>query len=37
MVARKKGVPLNEDALIYMLKKKYPAVDNSTRTTTRRS
>jgi hypothetical protein len=28
MVARKKGVPLNEDALIYMLKKKYPAVDN---------
>src|SRR6056297_1710424 len=28
MVARKKGVALNEDALIYMLKKKYPAVDN---------
>ncbi len=28
MVARKKGVPLNEDALIHLLKKKYPAVDN---------
>ncbi len=28
MVARKKGVQLNEDALIYLLKKKYPTVEN---------
>ena len=28
MVARKKKVPLNEEALLYMLKKKYPTVDN---------
>lgn len=28
MVARKKGVPLNEEALIHLLKKKYPAVEN---------
>ncbi|MDG4648236.1 ATPase [Roseibacterium sp. SDUM158017] len=28
MVARKKGVPLNEESLIHLLKKKYPAVEN---------
>ena len=28
MVAKKKKVPLNEEALLYLLKKKYPTVDN---------
>ncbi len=28
MVARKKKVPLNEESLIHLLKKKYPTVDN---------
>lgn len=27
MVARKKGMPLDEDALIYMLEEKYPTID----------
>jgi hypothetical protein len=29
MVARKKKMPLNEEALIYMLKAKYPTIDNN--------
>ncbi|WP_027259871.1 ATPase [Leisingera aquimarina] len=28
MVARKKGMPLDEGALVHLLKKKYPAIDN---------
>lgn len=28
MVARKKKIPLNEEALMYLLKKKYPTIDN---------
>ena len=28
MVARKKGVPLEEDALVHLLKVKYPTIDN---------
>ena len=28
MVARKRKMPLNEDALIYLMKKKYPLIDN---------
>lgn len=29
MVARKKQIPLNEEALLYMLKVKYPTIDNN--------
>lgn len=29
MIARKKKMPLNEDALIYLLKQKYPTIDNN--------
>ncbi|MEJ2023194.1 MAG: ATPase, partial [Maritimibacter sp.] len=28
MVARKKGVPLDEASLVHLLKKKYPTIDN---------
>ncbi len=28
LVAKKKGMPLNEEALIHLLKKKYPTIDN---------
>src|SRR6056297_2172156 len=28
MVARKKGMPLDEESLVYLLKKKYPAINN---------
>lgn len=28
LVARKKGIPLDETALVHLLKKKYPAIDN---------
>ncbi len=28
MVARKRKMPLNEEALVYLLKKKYPTIDN---------
>ena len=28
MVARKKGMPLDEAALIYLIKEKYPTIDN---------
>ncbi|MHA6266828.1 ATPase [uncultured Aliiroseovarius sp.] len=28
MVAKKKGLPLNQDALIHLLKNKYPTIDN---------
>ncbi|MDF1872249.1 ATPase [Vannielia sp.] len=28
MVAKKRGVPLDQDALIYLLKEKYPTIDN---------
>jgi len=28
MVARKKGIPLDETALVHLLKKKYPTIDN---------
>jgi hypothetical protein len=28
MVAKKKGVPLDQDALVHLLKNKYPAIDN---------
>ncbi len=29
LVAKKKGLPLNEDALIHLLKNKYPTIDNT--------
>ncbi|MGR3616802.1 MAG: ATPase, partial [Paracoccaceae bacterium] len=29
LVARKKGMPLDEPALVYLLNKKYPTIDNS--------
>ena len=28
LVARKKGMPLDEDTLIYLLREKYPLIDN---------